>query len=160
MSGVSVSLDRPALRAPDSVAGAVRAACDVRLACLALAVLIDTWNSRTPGVIPRSCMSSLNERSASRCASRGRWTNEPRPGTRRMRPIDSSESMAARTVMRATLNCSASTRSEGMSIPALDRRANSSRDARISSRLLCESVSTGVTPCGAFFVRANVRPRL
>jgi len=41
VSAVSLSLHRPAVHAPDSVAGAVRAACDVRLACLALAVLLE-----------------------------------------------------------------------------------------------------------------------
>src|ERR1700712_1498638 len=69
------------------------------------------------GFLPRRSISSVYAESRICMSIKGLVTNVPRPAIRSSRPCATRASMACRTVIRATPNCSARSRSEGAGVP-------------------------------------------
>ena len=69
------------------------------------------------GRLPRRSISSVYAERRICMSMRGLVTNVPRPATRSSSPWATSASIACRTVIRATPNCSARSRSEGAGVP-------------------------------------------
>ena len=80
--------------------------------------------------MPRPRMSSVNELSSRAWATRGWATKVPRPWSLYVRPSAVSRSISPRTVILATPKRSASSRSDGSSLPGGRLASSPSRIAR------------------------------